>query len=260
MITSVNFKSFAIMDYLKYYLRQSLQPATRTVVTPTGPTNKCLTYFFKVYFDVAYCLCVSPYRIVIQTQPNGGAKIITKSWWLHTFLCLIITILGAVWIVRDVRLCIPKDWKNPSLYFVMFLKVDVAVKKVFFLKLFWFNRQDFVNLFNFILDPKNSVPAENFRRVSEKTIARLLCLMYIFNAAVETVTGHTTGASMGGMKRGGWDAARWWKSMVESGRYNFYLSGGHSSMSTNLSHITFHNFTTAEHILGVMSTIGFFNR
>lgn len=146
-------------------------------------TLHLLTNFYKVYFDTAYYLCCCPFRITSYINENGSMQFVIKSWWPHKVICGILMFSSLYWIVREFLDNVPsKDSKDPTSYFE-FISWGVNLLWVIAtLKQFWFNQQNIVRIFNYIVDDRNSIPVPDqagwFMRKKFSIFICLVCITF----------------------------------------------------------------------------------
>lgn len=258
--------SFLSMDHirkLQNFLKFSA-PSWSHLITPAVTPfpiqmENSLLIFLKVSLDASYFLCICPFRVSINRGENGRIKAVSTTWAPQHIMCTSLTILGLFWIIGDLRTALPTNLQNPSLYFRMLLKFDVSISKFLLLKMFWFNRPDIVNIFNFVA---NSIVLpvfiESRKFFTEKIIAILICSLYTGNALIEVITGYYTGSSLGGVRHSQWNVRWWWGAMIEAGRFNYFLDT--FNPSSNQTNFEVNKWALGDHMVGLLSTLGFFQR
>lgn len=236
-------------------------------------TNINLVYFLKYAFDTSYVLLLCPFRLALDTcEKTGKITVVARSRWFQKILCFVFTILGFVWIISDLRTSLPTNVKNPTLYFRMLLKVDVSISKFIFLAMFWFSKNEIVQLLQLIIDSNSALLPKLKQSIkfydqpknlgsfdvicAEKVVAVFVCLLYTASALAEVITGHYTGSNLGGVKKSQWDISRYWRAMSSAGYHNFFIDGGSSNQTVSeiqeLSH--------GDHFVAAISVAGFFQR
>lgn len=139
----------------------------------------------ELYFNFAYFLCLSPYRVAFASTVDQKSlgKYISKSWWPQKMLCGIFQLLILFWVFEEIRLAPGSypNFKNPSVYFDGAAAVIGGLVKVFTVTSFWFHfQQDTIDILNYLLSvmKTGALPVKS-RTVSilrSKTLIRGICL------------------------------------------------------------------------------------
>lgn len=233
-----------------------------------------LTCFLKFYFDTAYILCLSPFRFSLTKPANSienayffsDRRFIARSWWLQNIFCILLAILGSLWLLQEVRGAVPKNTQNPSQYFDMVLNMTDLTLKIVTLKKFWRNRTDFLNVANFILgsggiDDQEEWSGSNILAVQKrwrcfgKVVALLVISFYCGMGLLNWGVGTGVLATFGG-GNASWSLEWWWARMVTKGYQNLFLEiPSAQNGSTDIG-----KYSSAEILIGILSASGFFQR
>lgn len=161
-----------------------------------------LTNFLVIYLKfVFFAVFVSPYRLVEQVHKDKGGlkcpRFALKSFWPQRFLCIIFDIPCLFWLLREIRLSLPTDGRNPSMHFRLILSFLSAIVKYSVMLKLWSFPERFLDIVNFIADsdiaenqPKTgSSHVDNIvlRRkcrilnvIQRKATIIFICMMYTF--------------------------------------------------------------------------------
>lgn len=112
-----------------------------------------LTYFLKIFLDVAFLLCLCPFRLKLgKSRSNVTPLYSAKRWWPQTIASGVLTIFVSFCMIRETYLSVPTSGKNPVLHFRFAKEVLNVIFKLLIIKLFWFNKKEIVNLVNFLIE------------------------------------------------------------------------------------------------------------
>lgn len=226
----------------------------RARLLPELSGHSSTIYFLKFYLDWAYYLCLSPFKLKV----NSLGQFYPHTWLPQTLLSAAFSVLGYFWIIRDIRLSIPTEPTNPSLYFLMILIFMFFCILTLTTKQLWMNQSEITNIVNFIAETKLSSSTENHGLM--KFAALIACFVYTGNGLAATVAGEHSGPSCN-VTTSGSDPQRWWQAIVTSGRYNFFMEHHHQySSSWQLDSSQEQVLTIQDGLIGVLAAIGFLNR
>lgn len=95
------------------------------------------TNFYKVFFDVAYYLCFSPFRFESRIDKNGYKTFSIFTWRPQKRLFLIGTFCSVFYIIMEIRNAIPTNITNAAQYFVCASQIISTISKCLTIKAFW---------------------------------------------------------------------------------------------------------------------------
>ncbi|CAL8072520.1 unnamed protein product [Orchesella dallaii] len=114
---------------------------------------ECPVIFLKIYFDFAYYLLLSPFRIVVSEETG---KFIIKKNKLQQFGCGILQLLCTIRLLTDVRdtlqLNFSKGKQTPIQYFEIVENISSFIYKMETMRRFWFCQEDYLRIFNCVQD------------------------------------------------------------------------------------------------------------
>lgn len=219
-----------------------------------------VTSFYKTYLDAAYLLCLSPFRLKF----NSTGKYTVASWTPQKVMCVMFNLLGFFWILRDNRLLILEDPKNPVTHFRTTASLLDTILKFVVMKQHWLNQNSFLRIVNFIAG-ENCIGGESpnlktlWKRVGVTIILPVgLILLYTGIGIINWLSepNVTTSASALGEDLDLLDRKDWWLSMVKAGKFNFFLSASANNSLSGGSE----DYSTFEAFLGILALLGYLQR
>lgn len=207
------------------------------------------TFLIKNFFDFAFLFCLSPFHLQLA-QKSPTISFSMRGYWLHKVICVSLTFLSSLWLLREFRLNPTGRSRHPSTYFKLLAYIVDTFLKVVTIKEFWMNGKDVVKLINFI---GNHIPAEKSCTLkSTKILGYFLAVCFSLLGFVRWISGaigltFTSEANNNGTNEQ-WTLIRWWDSNVEAGRYNLFFQDfpcHHHTLNT---------------VLGVLAVLGHLHR
>lgn len=217
-------------------------------------TPLTLTNYIRVYIDASFVLGMCPFRLKLQ-RDFGKYTVIQGSWIFKVF-CVCYTILGAFWVILDIRLAFPNYRKNPSLYFHIIYKLMSCIAKGICIWKFWFGKQEFCDILNFILDKRNSLNIGYHSAKVGKKGTILILIIFISMGLSDFITGRAVTPWSYRPAGWRWSLNWWWTTMIKAGRCHIRLDS--TSMFLNSSYVP--DISLMDKTLGVLSAIGLFHR
>lgn len=107
--------------------------------------------FLKTFFDFAYILCISPYRLVIDKDGNVTAK----QWIPQKILCFIVHLLSLLYIfLYRWNTLIPETVERtpPTQYFFLMSHICSHLLSIVTFKRVWCNKKEFLNILSFLCE------------------------------------------------------------------------------------------------------------
>lgn len=209
------------------------------------------TRYLKVYTDFSYFLACFPFRIV----RDKNLKFTAKTWVPQKTICFLLTLLSVLWFLREIRLSIPTDTRNPSELFGLAANMFSAAIKVVTIKTMWWNQSDLVKILNFI--SRNLHPVSSNQTGFTKYLAVVISSAYVTLALPPLmIRGTASFAESFNLKR---HFQLWTQEMMKAAEYNFFLPEGYVNMSSVSSRIFFITITSVgmyqRYILGLYSSL-----
>ncbi|CAL8072526.1 unnamed protein product [Orchesella dallaii] len=216
------------------------------------PSNrhKCsLINFIKLYFDYSYFLCLCPFRFV----SDGDRGFITQTWLPQKVLTGLAHTFSILMLINDLRdkLFQPsKDYnRNPVAYFQILDSLFNLAYKSTLIKRVWWNRQDFLFVFEFIWNRKSLNNTSNI--ILKPIVVHTLFIFYSLLAGASLIAGKGFVSSLYE-----WTPSWWFRRIVALGRHAFFIDGPlPSKYAPELS-----NITTVEYILAGLMATGLISR
>lgn len=215
------------------------------------------TGYIVYFFNFTFVLCIFPFRIsrkVVSLKQGTGSEYnhlyIAKFWWPQTLTCLFNTIVSSFWFVRDVRISIPFNSKNPKLYVRFASSLVGFLIKLVTLKLIWLEKDRILRIVNFVAEAERQskwlgLSVKSKRKLSivqNKYFVLVICLLTfavtIFNVHVGRELQGTYGADT--TKAFG-HVIRNLKILEAEARYNFFLNND-TEIGNLLLAVTFSGF------------------
>ncbi len=175
-----------------------------------NPDNLYASYSLKCFFDLAYCIGLCPFRLVIKHTESLKTIVLIQQWRPQKIYCVFSTCLCLSWLVRE--LCSPlglksstkQESKHPKHIFGFLLKLLMFSIKVVTIKNFWLDQEMFLKVTSHLLrkDILHSSKTRHGEKYASKHcfIITICCTNILYNVAAlfEIVTrpkmyGLTTG-------------------------------------------------------------------
>lgn len=248
-------KFLTIKRSAQYFTEKSIFKSTLNPMKVSKLKSNNVTIFLKIYFDSVYYLCCCPFRLE-KTELNGQARFSAHSWWPQKTACLILTILGTLWSLHELRFAVPPPSyvDNPAMYFRMMVIVVGLLYKLSVVKLFWMNQEDFVRIVNYYYGMGKSGCFD--KMTSSKSLGPMVSIIACAILFGMGITNGITGRGVLGTDGiaffstghsehvSNWTVSWWWSLMVKSGKRVFFLNVGNAW----------------DPIIGIISATGFFSR
>lgn len=213
------------------------------------------TIFYKYSINAAYLLCLSPFRICIEYSETGNAFYVAKFWLPQKLFCLVQTLLGLTWIIREFVDDVPADTKDPVKHFLFMSDIVDTSFKLLTIKQLWFNQHDFLKLSNFLLND-NSLPRGN-TKLTHSLFAGTVVFLYAGLGITNWILGSGAfGPAQGDLSY--WSITGWWTQMVDSGWNNFFLHQ-HTKNETDVE-LKISAYSNWDIVVGLAGAMGYFNR
>lgn len=217
-----------------------------------GPTN-----FLECYMNLAFYLCVCPFRLKrVNSEGTSQHKTvkcqyIKQSNWLQKSCCTLFSLMAYPWILRESWNATPSLNANagPGVYFQMSCRYMNFIQKIIMFKLLWFDQTKLVEIFNFLSNEKGGLPPYKFR------ISKLAISCFILPYVLTGVVAFVLGRGLVSTNIPDWNVAIWWQ-LVQCTSKNIYLF--QSVTVSDTTHCS--NSTTVEVVLGIFGSIGLFLR
>lgn len=232
-----------------------------------NPGNACVVHLHKTFFNSAFFLGLTPFGMRDsdkKNSTNNKASIEQRSFAPHIAICMILTVLDILWIVRDIRLSsVPPKTREPQLYFMGAKSWISSFHKLVLIKKLWFNHKDFLDIVNYI----SKSGGENLPRVKQswwkgKTVNFLTILFYIGIAIIFCSKGGVIILVSKHVNIFSW--SWWWERMVEAGRYNFFTTNNPANIATlivaDANETRVESFSHTDNFLGVLAMMGLVHR
>lgn len=219
--------------------------------------------FLKIYFDAAYVFCLCPYRLR-RDKPGSRTTYIRASWWPQKVLCAAFTFSGIPWFFLFFRMFLTTSTtKDASTYFKIVGTLLDTFLKLVTLKQFWMNGSSVVEIVNKVAGQEKKRPRNN--EIYIKIVTFALIFVYVgvsvyfwANSAPNPPFKATRHVSIADTDEynppGGWSANGWWISMIETGKFNFFIE--RKNATTNLDEGNFQ----VEILLGIFTAVGFLQK
>lgn len=187
--------------------------------------------FIKVYFDAAFILCLCPFRFDKCSVIGSDVHYLMKIRVSQKLLCVVLTFLGSLHLVKELRYDTPSDTRDPAMYFKLGCTFFDTLLKVVTMKQFWLDGNKLLNLVNFKI--KNmTAPSTTWKvfgiSLNVKLLGIVMTCIYIAHGAIKWIAGpagfiFTMGTRMETQTIQDWSLEWWWDSMIKIGRLNFFL-------------------------------------
>lgn len=205
----------------------------------------------KLFINSSYFLCLCPFRVSpdkVEKDQHFSAKVSR----VQKILCILFTVAGSFWILREVRQGLPNSSKaqDPSMYFHGIRVVVSTAFKLFTIRTFWRKKEVYLKILNLIMaSTASSFPT--FTSWPCKSVSVFcLCLGYAGIGLMNWITAR-------GVRKAGhisnWSASWWMTGMVEAGRYNFFLFNTQPRNDTD-------PLSPGEIAIGILASVGFLQR
>lgn len=225
--------------------------------------------FLRAFLNAAYFFSISPFRLQLQENCNGRPEYVAKSWLLQKVLGACVSILGFGWVIRELRMCLPRstDFHNPVKYFNVLLAIFGTLYQVETVRILWTRRNLFLKIAN----------CQISLIITSKTAPIFYYLFFgkigiTVSWALYTGTAITHWLTVQGFVEEiikspsvnndrnhifNWSFHWWWRSLVEAGKFNFFLQNFEDAKTNDPSRNT---FSTWENLIGTVSAIGLLQR
>lgn len=128
--------------------------------------------FLKTFFEFAYILCISPYKLVIDKD----GVVTAKQWLPQKFLCFIVHVLSLLYMfLYRWNTLILETYKKtpPTQYFFLMSHICSHLLSIVTFKRVWFNKKEFINILSFLCEQNRksvaTVSTKDGRASSDKS-------------------------------------------------------------------------------------------
>lgn len=180
---------------------------------------------FKKYFDVAYFLCISPFRLIRNVRECNNCVVIhytiREPRW-HSVICGINTFLILSFILRDLwnRLVdVQEIVRTPVGFFEVAYAVIHLIALINSIKQFWFDKVTFRNIFNFIVNTKN----RNLLSYPSSKGTKFIKFLIIFYGILALI-GNGTAAMVLNIDLQAVASPQLWKEILETRKVHLFFS------------------------------------
>lgn len=196
-----------------------------------------------------FIFLVCPFRLV-----SSKDKISVVSTWLpQMILCGIVTLSGFLWILRDLRSSIPKNWQNPSVYFVLLETVAINIQNMIFERMMWLQKENFAYIANLFSTYFNDTVMRYPGISRVRWVGKIVWVVYMCVGAYQFTFG-TNGLSRFLPKEDNITSTeyyqRGWAAACQWGWYNIFLP----------KKVSFGDLSFFDHLLGTATIIGLYHK
>lgn len=167
--------------------------------------------FITAYLDLAYYMCICPFRIIPNTDDKSKTPFFLSSFVPQKIICSIFSFLAVFWQMRITwfELINIKDLNVPGIYFEMAFHIVNISHKLWVFQQFWLNPGKFLAVINYIADEKNLM-ATSFSKITK---FRVMCVYFPFVLFLCVTTSLTERGGGGFTRISEWNFQRWWDSV-----------------------------------------------
>lgn len=218
LITVVNVESSIFCPKENLFQKSNIKhlPFCSSEIVRVECTNPLIDYV-KIPIDFCYFFFCSPFRLKIQQcTTNGVISYKAEGYWPQRLLAIVLTIVTCFSMLRLIGEAIPKDSRNPRMYFCMFRAILSELVKLLMIANLWLHQNQFPHVANFVCNALKSehIPAPSFRKAKVGII--IVCLIY-------TAAGMHNWIGRPGNAAFQFNMSSWWSGSVVFSRKMFFL-------------------------------------
>lgn len=211
----------------------------------------------RMAVQAAYISCVSPFTVSKNVRKGQPICFEVRRKWWQMSVCIFLTIFGSFWLISEISKSIPKDTRNPALYFKMISSILDTALKVVTMKQLWYNQKEFADIINFAAERGHINSSTRARFL--KFIATFVILFYLGKGILFWILGPGGGFAPLRFTEAEIHSQRdlsifaWWHQMVEMGKHIFFLE-------QNPQNSSLYSWQVKEVVVGGLAAAGYFQR
>lgn len=132
------------------------------MVSASFTSRRRLCYFWESYFNWHYYMLICPFRINLccddPREPGSSQKYKIKYWRPQKLVCALLTIHYIIDTKHMFQNMLPAKSNDPSKFLIMGHFAVIIAYKFLTIKLYWFNPEKLLLIFNFVMDSANQIP------------------------------------------------------------------------------------------------------
>lgn len=191
---------------------------------------------YHLYFHLVYYSLCGPFRLKQCSNGEIGQHAVRfkleKNW--TRFVSGVLSLLTFPWYIRSIRLVIGRpNYGGQSRHFRTCYHVVVIIKRLVILKALWFDKKNLVKIDNYLAQIQGEVDKHFSEKLKTywRKVVFWFCVPCILAYAVTIWLGIKEAIFlsnhcffMSPSSFSSWSLGRWWATIVEAGRFCFFLT------------------------------------